>query len=274
MENSLSEESDLTWTSAEFFLARNDVKFLAGNRIALLDKIAAHGSIAAAARDLGISYKAAWDAVDTMNNLADQPLLVRHAGGKQGGCTQLTEHGFSVIEIFKGAEAAHRQFLHLMNQKLGDGDSIPRVLRRLSMKTSCRNHLIGKVTGIQSARISAEVQLVTSGGSEITAVISHKSLESLNIEVGTEVHALIKSSSVMLADPHPDLMLSARNQLVGKVDRIMPGMVNTEVTVALNEQEHMAATVTNEAVQDLGLQQGSAVLLCFKVSSVILGVMR
>lgn len=264
--------SDLSWDSSEFFLARNDVKFLVGKRISLLDKIAESGSIAAAARELGMSYKAAWDAVDTMNNLADQPLLQRHAGGRQGGRTQLTEHGLSVIEFFKHADTAHQQFLHQLNARLGEAFSAHPVLRRHSMKTSCRNQLIGKVTEIQSARITSEIQLVTTGGTQITATISRKSQDALGLEVGSEVHALIKSSSVMLADPHPGLKLSARNQLPGTVSRILPGIVNSEVAVALNDQEHMAATVTNEAVEDLGLQTGSKVLLCFKVSNVILGV--
>lgn len=273
MPQSLPKKSQLAWSSADFFLARNDVKFLAHKRITLLDKIAEHGSIAAAARDMGMSYKSAWDAIDIMNNLADHPLFIRQVGGKQGGRTQLTEYGHDIIKLFKQAHAAHHDFLQSLNQKFGALDAARRVFRRLSMNTSCRNQLIGKVTAIQSARISCEVQLVTMGGSEITALISQKSLESLGIVVGTEVHALIKSSSVMLAATQPGMLLSTRNQLTGEVTRLMSGMVNTEVTVTLNAQEHMAATVTSESVQDLDVHEGSKALLCFKASSVTLGVM-
>lgn len=46
-------------------------------RIALLDAIGQTGSITAAAKAVGLSYKAAWDAIDTMNNLAGEPLVVR-----------------------------------------------------------------------------------------------------------------------------------------------------------------------------------------------------
>ena len=54
-------------------------------RIALLRAIDAHGSISAAAREMGMSYKAAWDAIDAINNLAGTPLVVRETGGKGGG---------------------------------------------------------------------------------------------------------------------------------------------------------------------------------------------
>ena len=62
-------------------------------RIALLRAIDAHGSISAAAREMGMSYKAAWDAIDAINNLAGTPLVVRETGGKGGGGTRLTPQG-------------------------------------------------------------------------------------------------------------------------------------------------------------------------------------
>ena len=52
------------------------------NRIDLLAQIDATGSITAAARAVGMSYKGAWDAIDAMNNLAGEPLVLRAAGGK------------------------------------------------------------------------------------------------------------------------------------------------------------------------------------------------
>ena len=48
-----------------------------------------------------LSYKAAWDAVDAMNNLADRPLVLRSTGGKNGGGTLLTEHGKKVVALYR-----------------------------------------------------------------------------------------------------------------------------------------------------------------------------
>ena len=51
--------------------------FLGDTRIRLLEAIDKHGSITQAAKAVPLSYKAAWDAIDAMNNLADQPLVLR-----------------------------------------------------------------------------------------------------------------------------------------------------------------------------------------------------
>ena len=68
--------------------------FFAGeSRIRLLEAVQAQGSITRAAKALPMSYKAAWDAIDAMNNLSEQALVARVAGGRQGGGTRLTEAG-------------------------------------------------------------------------------------------------------------------------------------------------------------------------------------
>ena len=61
--------------------------FLGDTRIKLLEAIALHGSISQAAKTVPLSYKAAWDAIDAMNNLAPEPLVIRTTGGKHGGGT-------------------------------------------------------------------------------------------------------------------------------------------------------------------------------------------
>jgi molybdate transport system regulatory protein len=56
------------------------------------------------------------------------------------------------------------------------------------------------------------------------------------------------------------------------VTRIVPGAVNTEVVLELPGGGSVAAVVTNQSVQALGLAEGSAATALFKASSVILGV--
>ena len=53
-------------------------------RIKLLEKIDETGSMSKAAKEVGISYKAAWDAIDKMNNVADEPLVMKVTGGRKG----------------------------------------------------------------------------------------------------------------------------------------------------------------------------------------------
>ncbi|MEZ5579956.1 MAG: LysR family transcriptional regulator [Candidatus Competibacteraceae bacterium] len=70
---------------------REGCGYLGAGRVELLEHIDECGSIARAAKRMGMSYKTAWDAVEAMNNLADRPLVVRATGGKGGGGTQLTD---------------------------------------------------------------------------------------------------------------------------------------------------------------------------------------
>jgi molybdate transport system regulatory protein len=76
------------------------------DRIRLLETVADAGSISAGARAAGITYKAAWDALDAMSNLFGTPLLVTRAGGAAGGGATLTPTGIRVIEAFRRLEAA------------------------------------------------------------------------------------------------------------------------------------------------------------------------
>src|SRR5690625_299326 len=77
-------------------------------RMTLLEKIAELGAITQAAKTMGMSYKAAWDAVDMMNNMAGESLVERVAGGKGGGGTRLTQRGEQLIRNFRLIEREHR----------------------------------------------------------------------------------------------------------------------------------------------------------------------
>src|ERR1700741_1015467 len=72
--------------------------------MALLAAIDSHPSITAAAKSVGLSYKAAWDAIEAMNNLSDRPLVERSVGGKGGGGTRLTARGTQLVATFREVE--------------------------------------------------------------------------------------------------------------------------------------------------------------------------
>jgi molybdate transport system regulatory protein len=74
-------------------------------RADLLEKIAESGSISAAARDMGMSYRRAWQLVESINKSFAEPLVVTETGGKRGGGARVTELGLEVIERFRAMEA-------------------------------------------------------------------------------------------------------------------------------------------------------------------------
>ena len=77
-------------TIADPTLLATHMAELADKRIDILRRIGDVGSISEAARRAGVSYKAAWQAIETLNNLAGAPLVEKVVGGNKGGGTRLT----------------------------------------------------------------------------------------------------------------------------------------------------------------------------------------
>jgi molybdate transport system regulatory protein len=250
--------------------------FLGDTRVRLLEAIGQHGSISQAAKHVPLSYKAAWDAVDVMNNLADQPLVARTTGGRAGGGTVLTEHGRRVVAMYRAVEAEYQLALDRLAGQFADapGGDVPafqRLLRRMAVRTSARNQFAGTVCGLHAGPVDFEVLVRLDASMELAAVVTRTSAEALGLAIGTEVVALVKSSSLLLLTD-PTLRISARNQLWGTVSRIVTGPVNAEVTLDLGSGRSATAVVTRESVDSLGLAEGVRACAAFKVSSVILAV--
>ncbi|RDS80191.1 LysR family transcriptional regulator [Dyella monticola] len=244
------------------------------DRIALLAKIDETGSITAAARAIGMSYKGAWDAIDAMNNLAEEPLVTRMTGGKGGGGTHLTERGQRLIEAFSALEEVHRRFLAQFETLTEASADDIKLIRSLMFRTSARNQFLGRVAAIHKGVVNDTVELELPGGERVVAVLTCESTHDLGLAVGTEAMALIKASSVLVGLPDPALRLSARNQFPGTVIQITEGAVNADVRIKLTGGNVMSAVVTLESVAALGLREGLAVVAVVKASSVILGTRR
>ncbi|SEE95659.1 transcriptional regulator, ModE family [Burkholderia sp. WP9] len=245
------------------------------SRIALLAAIGETGSITSAAKAVGMSYKGAWDAIDTMNNLAGEPLVVRLTGGKGGGGTTLTPRAVKLIETFRAVEREHRRFLERAGAAIEGFATDWDLIGRIGVKTSARNQLYGTVSAIMRGTVNDEVTLALPGGQAIVSVITHESNETLGLVEGAAAFALIKASWVVLLvgdESGAPLKLSARNQLSGTVQSVKRGAVNAEVSLVLDGGTVMTAVVTNESVDTLGLVEGRRAVAAFKASSVILGV--
>lgn len=75
--------------------------FLGDGRYRLLDAVFKYGSINAAARELGMSYRKVWAQLKAMEEAAPFPILVRRIGGKGGGSSQLTSETLQLMERFQ-----------------------------------------------------------------------------------------------------------------------------------------------------------------------------
>lgn len=251
--------------------------FLGDTRVRLLEAIDRHGSISQAARHVPLSYKAAWDAVDAMNNLADEPLVERSTGGRSGGGTRLTDYGRRVIAMYRAVESEYQAALDRLAERfarepVGDVHAFQKLLRRMSVRSSARNQFVGTVCALHESPVDYEVRVRVDPGTEITAVVTRESAETLGLRLGSEVIAQVKASSLFLLVDE-GVQLSARNRLWGTVERIVEGPVNAEVTLALPGGLTATAVVPHESVGALGLAAGVRACAAFKVSSVILAVL-
>jgi molybdate transport system regulatory protein len=248
--------------------------FLGDTRIRLLEAIEQHGSISQAAKAVPLSYKAAWDAIDAMNNLADQALVLRSTGGKNGGGTLLTDYGRKVVALYRALEAEYQLALDRLAASMNEGQAsdlkqFQQLLKRMSMKTSARNQFAGHIVALREGHVDFEVRIKLDDENEIVAVITGDSAEALGLRIGMEISALVKSSSVLLLnDAH--VKTTARNQLWGEVIHIHDGPVNSEITLSMKSGKTICAVVTHDSVERLGLAIGAQACAVFKASSVIL----
>lgn len=139
------------------------------------------------------------------------------------------------------------------------------------MKISARNVLAGTVSSLQAGAVNAEVGIAL-GSDRLVAVVTMESVRALELAEGAPVLAIVKAPWVLLMSDASGVRLSARNQLRGTVKAVECGAVNAEVVLSLAGGSEITAIVTREAVNELGLQPGSAAVAVIKASSVILGV--
>ena len=141
-----------------------------------------------------------------------------------------------------------------------------------NMKASARNQFAGIVSVVSIGDVNAEVHVGLAEGETLIASVTKESLEALGIKVGLEVVALVKATQVIIVTDFGGYRLSARNQLQGVITEVKPGAVNAEIDIKLKGGELIAATVTNDSVETLGLYKGQVATAIFKAGVVILAV--
>ncbi len=232
-------------------------------RIALLAHIAEQGSITRAAKSAGISYKAAWDAIDELNNLAASPLVERSVGGRGGGGAKLSLEGQRVLRLYQKLQLLQAQVLEAAE----DSDDLD-LLGRLMLRTSARNQLHGRVSAIRAQGRIDTVELTLAGGLRIEAQITHDSTLRLELEPGTPVVALIKAGWLEVEMPGPAQV----NQLSAVVQELIDDpQGTTEVRLSLSNGQTLCAFAEPQWLLDNRVAVGSEVAVRFSPAYVLLG---
>lgn len=174
---------------------------MSDKRLLVLRQLALTGSISSAARDSGISYKAAWQALDTLTNLAGSVLVERSVGGAGGGGATLTAAGHALLRAADAMEQARAEVLARLQ---GAGLAQP-VLARLAVRTSMRNQWPCAVQDLQHEDGRVVVQLRCAATSvaghkqpALQAQITRESAELLALVPGQELLAMCKATAVQV----------------------------------------------------------------------------
>lgn len=252
---------------------------LSDNRIRLLEAIDRCGSLNRAAREVPLSYKAAWDALDVMNNLAPEPLVERSTGGAGGGGTKLTEYAHQLIRLYRAMESSQQDILDRIGTlptTESDAPALRTLIRRLAMKTSARNQFSTQVVELVDRGGVVDVVLglglggqdgQDSGGPRLIATITPESVENLELRPGSEVFALIKAPVVQITTTAPR-RLAGRNVLAGPVTALRPGEHRTGVTLGLPGERSLHAVLDRHKAEALTV--GQSVWAAFSGDQVVL----
>lgn len=241
-------------------------------RIALLKQIEQTGSISQGAKNAGISYKSAWDAINEMNQLSEHTLVDRATGGKGGGGAMVTRYGHRLIELY--------DLLGQIQQKafdvLSDDDALPlnsllAAISRFSLQTSARNQWFGTITALDHQQVQQHVDVLLADGETLVKVaITSQSVKRLSLEQGKEVLVLLKAPWVGITLDNT-LAKRADNQFHGRISHIERGETQCEVLMTLPDGQQLCATVPVAETQDF--TEGADVTAYFNADKVILATL-
>jgi len=233
-----------------FWLTKEGQSFLGAGRIELLERIDQTGSINAAAKEMKMSYKAAWERINGMNLLADQPLIDRLTGGKGGGGTKLTPYARELIATFHRFNELHRQFIDRFSEAGNDPERLARILSRTFLTTSARNQLPSVLKEIQTNGLHSTLTLALSGSDVMRSTITAKSVLNMGLTVGCDTYAIIKSSdiSIVSAKPSSD---TEDNLLSGTVETLETSGDNIEIALRLTGGTLLIALEKQDTLQKL-----------------------
>lgn len=221
---------------ARISLAGPNASPVGEQRIALLEAVGREGSISAAARSMGISYRGAWDAICAMNNLMGSPLVSGQTGGRRGGGAQLTPEGVRLIEGFRRLQLETARAFNSVAPGLAGGEAAARLML-VGLRTSARNALRGEVTAFTAGAVNAVVRLEIAEGQILAVTLTSRSLRELGLFPGRPAIALIKAPMIALEPAGAE----GENRIAGTVAGVEQDDTSTEVLLDLGQGKTLCA---------------------------------
>ncbi|AEW72743.1 Transcriptional regulator modE [Enterobacter ludwigii] len=241
-------------------------------RIALLKQIEQTGSISQGAKNAGISYKSAWDAINDMNTLSEQTLVDRATGGKGGGGAILTRYGQRLVQLYDLlAQIQQKAFDVLSDDDNLPLDSLLAAISRFSLQTSARNQWFGTVMAGDNAQVQRHIEiLLADGTTRLKAAITAQSADRLALNEGKEVLVLLKAPWVNIT-ADAEKAKAADNQLRGAIRHVERGEEQCEVLMTLPDGQELCATLPLSDAAEL--EEGAVVTAYFNADRVIIATL-
>ena len=139
------------------------------------------------------------------------------------------------------------------------------------LKISARNQFAGTVCAVKEGAVNGVVT-IDLGCTTIKADITTEAIEELGLAEGVKATAIVKATNVMFAADDQKLAISARNQFVGKITKVVKGAVNGHVTLTTACGAKVSGSITNEAIEELGLAEGVDAVAFVKSTDVLVAI--
>ncbi|WP_313481905.1 molybdenum-dependent transcriptional regulator [Atlantibacter hermannii] len=242
-------------------------------RIALLKQIEHTGSISQGAKLANISYKSAWDAINEMNQLSEQPLVDRATGGKGGGGASVTRYGKRLIQLYDLLGQIQQKAFDVLSDDSLPLDSLLAAISRFSLQTSARNQWFGTITQRDRHSVQEHITvLLADGVTRLHAALTSQSAERLGLDKGREVLILLKAPWVQITRDARQAA-DADNQLRGVISEIQHAAAHSEVVVTIAGGQRVCATLTAEQTAALNPEEGAEVTAFFNADSLIVATL-
>lgn len=242
---------------------------LADRRVDILRRIGEGGSISQAARAVGVSYKAAWQAVDTLTNLAGVALVEKLVGGAGGGGARLTDAGRQLLGAADAVEKARSLALAQLDSTV-ESPTHTQAVARLAVRTSMRNQWPCVVDSLERHGPLVLVQLRGDGPAaqalSMRSRITRESAELLGLAARMPIQALCKATAVRVSAWTAEGAPDAVNTWTARVTRVSRGKAGDEVSAQLDAGLQMVGF----APPGSALRSRSKVVLSVDESAVVL----
>lgn len=246
--------------NGNFWVNKDEKAFIGKGRVELLKNIQIYGSISKAAKQMKMSYKAAWDSLDIMNKLSNEPLVTKVTGGVGGGGTVITAYAKEIINAYDELRNLHESYLKNLDNLFDE------LVIDLKNEKPFFSKLEGIITNIISKNGTCEIEIILNSKQKLITIVNKEFLEKRELKVDKSVKLLIETSSIVITKDANSS--SARNHLKGIVEEINDDGINTYLTINCGNKDTINAKITNSSYKNLSIEKNNEIFAFFKAYNI------